>query len=155
MIEVKVRKLVIPLSFYTFLLGIIYLVFSVLCFYNWFLSYLTHGEGILTSFAPPDPWLGIVFIAIGSIVSSSLYYLVKGNMFMCISALLIGSSTAVLVMAIQLLAVIASILDDIITGELPSITDVLSGVLRVDSLLGLLSIVPLILSYRLYVMVRK
>ena len=155
MSEARIRKNIIPISFYAFLLGMLYLISCALCMFNWLSSYILHKEGLLASFAPSDLWLAVVFFAIGSILVSSLYYLVKGNLFLSISSLLIGTSASSLVMGIQVLALIAVVLDRLVNQEPISTDVIITGLVRADVILGIIAVPALFFSYKLYLTIRK
>ena len=145
------KSISIIASFFAFILGILYVISGSLCISNWLIGFA--GLEHLTLFPkliPSDPWLGVVLISIGLAFTSSMYYLVRNNIVLNIASLLVGGGIAVIVMAIQLLTVLANLFDELLIGNNVNLSNIIAGVLRVDALLGYLALVPFILSYKLY-----
>ncbi|RLG88049.1 MAG: hypothetical protein DRO18_02180 [Thermoprotei archaeon] len=145
------KSLLVMSALFSFILGLLYVISGAICMSNWITSFTNIAElTLFEDLIPPDPWLGIVLISIGLTLTSSTYYLMRNNLLLTIASLLIGGGLAVIVMAIQLLATLASFLDTIITGEGAPISTFITNFTRVDALLGYLALPSFILGYRSY-----
>ncbi len=133
----KTLKAIKALSLMSFSIGVVYLILGICDIFSKFVSDCN------TLITPANVGLGIIMISIGIILVSSIATL-KRNVVLSASSSLIGTGLSVSAMIIQLLAVGASWLDGIITGEKVSSNEILAGVLRGDALLGYIA-VPLLI----------
>jgi len=136
------------------IIGIAYLISGFISIYNWFTNFTGGSSTILEDYVPPDPWLGIVLVSIGLVLSASAYYLMRGNTILSIASLLVGSIIAVSTMAIQVIATGTTYLDLLINGEEIEQHQLISGLTRVDAILGYPAILILILSYKIFTLIK-
>jgi len=151
---VKNKSLLIAASLFAFILGLTYIASGSLCIYNWIVTSLINNTAILERFIPQDPWLGIVLISIGLTYNASAYYLMRGNMVLSIASLLVGGGLAVIIMSLQVLATLAYAVDAIITNEELKLNNVVNNLLRIDGVLGYVSLIPFFLGYKFYKEIR-
>ncbi len=150
-----VRKTTLALmAMASFIIGLAYVGSGLASVINWLSNWFSLRYEVLPAVIPPDPWLSVVLVTIGLVLISSAYYLMRNNTLMTIATLLIGSGLAVAVMAIQVIATLASVVDVAINGEL-MINQLLSGLIRVDAILGYISTPLFILSSVLFRLMRK
>jgi len=147
---IKGKSILITASLIAFILGLMYIVAGSLCLYNWIMTSLINGEAILEQLVPPDPWLSIVLISIGLTYSSSAYYLMRGNTVLSIASILVGGGLAIIVMGLQVLATLAYIADKLIINEELRFSTIIGNLLRIDGILGYVSLIPFLLGYRFY-----
>jgi hypothetical protein len=122
-------------------LGALYLAFGV-C------SLIARTTGICETIATPaSVSLVVLLMSIGAVLLPSIWFL-KNNVVLSIGSSFVGLSLAVGAMIIQLLAVGASWLDGIITGEPLSKSDIIQGVLRGDAILGYIALPFLVLAVK-------
>ncbi len=152
---VKDRSILITASLLAFILGLMYIVSGSLCIHNWIISSLINGKVILKQFIPPDPWLGIVLVSIGLTYSASAYYLMRGNTVLSIASILVGGGLAITVMCLQVLATLAYIADELIVNEELRLNAIISNLLRIDGILGYVSLIPFLLGYKFYKEMKK
>jgi len=147
---VRGKSILIIASLLAFILGLMYIVSGSLCIHNWIISSLINGKAILKQFIPPDPWLGIVLVSIGLTYSASAYYLMRGNTVLSIASILVGGGLAIIVMCLQVLATLAYIADKLIVNEELRLSVIISNLLRIDGILGYVSLIPFLLGYKFY-----
>ena len=127
------------------LIGILYVVAGTTSLFNIFLANLLGGELFLVvKYVPGDVGLCLILFSIGFTLLASSYYYYRGEKLISLSCLLVGSGLGVLSSVIHMLTVFADVLDRFITGCSVDITYFVEKVLRVDFVLGLLSL-PILL----------
>ena len=147
---VRSKSILITASLLAFILGLMYIASGSICIYNWITSSLINGEAILKQFIPSDPWLGIVMISIGLTYNASAYYLMRGNTVLSIASILVGGGLAIIVMGLQVLATLAFVADRLVINEELRLSVIISNLLRIDEILGYVSLIPFLLGYKFY-----
>ena len=126
-------------------LGLLYIVYGVLALYNWVsetfpLNISPIGE-FLTLNVPSDIGASIALITIGLTLMFSLFS--RNNNVQSLSALTVGTFLAVALFALQILIVIANIVDALILRSVGEEAEynVLNDIQRIEFYGGLLSLV--------------
>ena len=143
-------KGVLLVSVASFVVGIAYVVSSIISIYNWMSSTFTTSNTLWPGYVPGDITIVLISLPIGIILLSSLHYTLKQDLIKSIACLLVGNATGTSAMIMQILVTLANTADAFVLGEDVSTSLILNGILRIDSLLGYFTLPLLIASISLY-----
>lgn len=143
-------KLVIILA--SMIIGTAYAVSGFISLYNWLVVFALKGtvKSILEEYIPGNLGTSLILLSIGLILLATVYYALRQSTTKSISCLIVGCTLAVAAMVIQLLTVIAGLVDTLIIGDVVSVRSIILGILRIDAFLGYITIPLFIVSLWLY-----
>ena len=133
------------------IIGSTYLLTGFTSVFNWFMSVIGVDHRIYPSFMPGDLGSALISLTVGASLIASLYYALRRDESKYLIAAVCGLWLALGALMIQLMTVIATVLDALILGEEINYLIINEHLLRIDVILGCIA-VPASIHYTLVLM---
>ncbi len=150
---IKRSRITLVIILTSLIIGIAYTVSGFISLYNWLIVvFALKGtiESMLEEYIPGDLGTSLILSSIGLTLLAAVYYTLKRSITKSFSCLIVGSTLAIAAMFIQLLTVIAGLVDALIAGDVVNVKSIILGILRIDGFLGYITIPLFIVSLWLY-----